>query len=133
MLALWGLFAASFFSATLLPGHSEAALFVYLRFYPEQFWLALALATAGNTLGGMSSYAIGRLIPDRALKKSPAHALRWVRRYGLVSLLFAWVPVIGDALPLAAGWLRFNPWLSALLMAVGKSIRYAMVASVAIA
>ena len=127
MLALWGLFAASFFSATLLPGHSEAALFAFLRFYPEQLWPALAMATVGNTLGGMTSYVIGRLIPEKA----SARGLDWVRRYGVASLLFAWLPVVGDALPLAAGWLRLNPWLSTLFMAIGKFLRYWAVAALA--
>lgn len=127
MIALAGLFAASFFSATLLPGHSEAALFAFLRFYPEQLWPAVGIATVGNTLGGMTSYLIGRLIPEKA----SARGLEWVRRYGVVSLLLAWLPVIGDALPLAAGWLRLNPWLSALFMAIGKFARYAAVAALA--
>ncbi len=127
MLALGGLFAASFFSATLLPGHSEAALFAFLRFYPEQLWLAVGVATLGNTLGGMTSYVIGRLIPEKA----SARGLNWVRRYGAYSLLLAWLPVIGDALPLAAGWLRLNPWLSGLFMAAGKFVRYAAVAALA--
>jgi membrane protein YqaA with SNARE-associated domain len=127
VIALAGLFAASFFSATLLPGHSEAALFAFLRFYPEQLWPAVGIATVGNTLGGMTSYLIGRLIPEKA----SARGLEWVRRYGVVSLLLAWLPVIGDALPLAAGWLRLNPWLSALFMAIGKFARYAAVAALA--
>jgi len=127
VIALAGLFAASFFSATLLPGHSEAALFAFLRFYPEQLATALAVATLGNTLGGMTSYLIGHLIPEKAT----ARGLAWVRRYGLFSLLLAWLPVIGDALPLAAGWLRLNPWLTALFMALGKFARYAAVAWVA--
>lgn len=127
MIALAGLFAASFFSATLLPGHSEAALFAFLRFYPEQLWLAVGLATVGNTLGGMTSYVIGRLIPEKA----GARGLAWVQRFGVFSLLLAWLPIIGDALPLAAGWLRLNPWLSALFMAIGKFVRYAAVAALA--
>ncbi|MEO1767881.1 YqaA family protein [Thiobacter aerophilum] len=129
MLALAGLFAASFFSATLLPGHSEAALFVYLRFHPEAWATALAVATLGNTLGGMTSYVIGRMLPGRM----EGRALAQVRRFGIAALLLAWLPVLGDALPLAAGWLRLNPWLSALFMAVGKLARYLFVAALAVA
>jgi membrane protein YqaA with SNARE-associated domain len=51
-----------------------------------------------------------------------------VRRYGYPVLLFAWVPVVGDAFPLAAGWLRFEPWRSALLLAIGKLVRYLVLA-----
>ena len=131
MLALAGLFAASFFSATLLPGHSEAALLAFLHFYPEQLWPALGIATLGNTLGGMSSYLIGRLIPEKGQQKASSRGLAWVRRYGSLSLLLAWLPVVGDALPLAAGWLRLNPWLSTLSMAIGKFARYVAVAALA--
>lgn len=131
MLALGGLFAASFFSATLLPGHSEAALFAFIRFHPHELWLAVGVATLGNTLGGMTSYLLGRLLPDRALKRIGHRGLDWVRRYGSLSLTMAWLPVLGDALPLAAGWLRLNPWLCAVFMGAGKFIRYAAVAALA--
>ncbi len=71
--SLWTLFGSSFLAATLLPGGSEAVLFAVLRIHPELFWPALAAATLGNTLGGMSSYLIGRLIPQRReLKRGPA-------------------------------------------------------------
>jgi membrane protein YqaA with SNARE-associated domain len=128
VIALAGLFAASFFSATLLPGHSEAALFAFLHFYPEQLWLAVAVATAGNTLGGMTSYLIGRLLPE---KKTANRGLAWVHRYGAPALLLAWLPVVGDALPLAAGWLRLNPWPTVLFMAIGKLFRYGFIAYLA--
>ncbi len=51
-----------------------------------------------------------------------------VRRYGTPALLLAWVPLIGDALCLAAGWLRLNPWQAALFMAIGKFVRYGLIA-----
>ncbi len=63
---LWALFASSFLAATLLPGGSEFVLAGVLHFNPQQYWPALAVATLGNTLGGMSSYLIGRIIPQRA-------------------------------------------------------------------
>jgi membrane protein YqaA with SNARE-associated domain len=128
VIALAGLFAASFFSATLLPGHSEAALFVFLRFHPDQLWPAVLIATIGNTLGGMTSYLIGRLVPEG---KTANRSLAWLHRYGSPALLLAWLPIVGDALPLAAGWLRLNPWLAALFMAVGKFFRYGFVAYLA--
>ena len=125
--SLWALFGSSFLAATLLPGGSEAVLFGMLKLYPEQFWPALGVATLGNTLGGMSSYLIGRLVPQKMdLRGLPA-----LQRYGSPALLLAWVPFIGDPLCVAAGWLRLNPWLSALFMAVGKLARYLAVAAVA--
>lgn len=62
---LAGLFLASFLASTLLPGGSELVLLALLAAHPEQAWPALLLATLGNTLGGMSTYALGRLLPQR--------------------------------------------------------------------
>jgi membrane protein YqaA with SNARE-associated domain len=127
MAELAGLFAASFLAATLVPLPSEAALFVFLKAHPERVALALAVATIGNTAGGMSSYLIGRFIPRRA---SNAKAMEWVRRWGAPITFLGFLPVIGDALCVAAGWLRI-PWFAALaFMAAGRLSRYLAVALV---
>ncbi len=128
MEALLGLFAASFAAATLFPLPSEAALFAYLQFHPDEAMLAVAVATVGNTAGGMTSYLIGRFIPSRKLDSK---AIRHVRRYGAPVTLLAWLPIVGDALSVAAGWLRMN-WLLVLgFMAAGRLARYLVVASIA--
>lgn len=123
--SLWTLFAASFLAATLLPGGSEAALYGVLKLHPDHYWTALGIATLGNTLGGMSSYLIGRVIPP----KKDLTGLSAVQRYGSPVLLLSWVPFAGDPLCVAAGWLRLNPWLSSLFMAAGKFGRYVAVAT----
>jgi membrane protein YqaA with SNARE-associated domain len=121
---LGALFLASFLAATLLPGGSEAALFAVLKLQPDQLWPALAVATLGNTLGGLSSYLIGRLIPQ----KGELRGLALIRRWGSPALLLSWVPLLGDPLCVAAGWLRLNPWWSALFIALGKFLRYWVIA-----
>jgi membrane protein YqaA with SNARE-associated domain len=125
--SLIALFASSFLAATLLPGGSEVVLFGVLRLHPEQFWPALGVATLGNTLGGMSSYLIGRIIPP----KQNLRGLPSARKYGAPVLLLSWVPILGDPLCVAAGWLRLDPWLSALFIALGKFARYAVIAALA--
>jgi membrane protein YqaA with SNARE-associated domain len=60
-----GLFVAAFISATLLPGGSEVVLVGVLAIYPDAFWKAIAVATVGNTLGGLTSFYIGRRLPER--------------------------------------------------------------------
>ena len=124
---LWGVFVGSFLSATLLPGGSEVLLYALLKQHPQTLWPALALATLGNTLGGMTSYACGRWLPQPDTLASS----RWqapLQRWGSPLLALAWAPIIGDALCVAAGWLRIN-WLGcALFMALGKAARYALVA-----
>lgn len=143
-LSLWGLFISSFLAATLLPGGSEAVLFGVLKLHPELFWPALLLGTLGNTLGGMVTFAMGwmlrlRMGGSEAAGSPPAYPLRVqtqqlkhvekVRRYGTPALVLAWVPLIGDTLCLAAGWLRLNWWRAALFMALGKFARYWVIAA----
>lgn len=132
--SLWALFASSFLAATLLPGGSEAVLFGVLKTHATLVWAALVVATVGNTLGGLSSYVIGRVIPqiDAArgtrAERWQSRARTWALRYGAPVMLAAWVPFIGDPLCVAAGWLRLN-WLSVtLFMALGKLARYVLVA-----
>ena len=122
--SIWSLFISSFLAATLLPGGSEAVLFGVLKGYPETLWAALLVATIGNTLGGMFSFGMGWLLPQTQQLKH----VEKLRRYGTPALLLAWVPLLGDALCLAAGWLRLNPWRAALFMAVGKFARYWVIA-----
>jgi membrane protein YqaA with SNARE-associated domain len=118
--SLLSLFLSSLLAATLLPGGSEAVLFAVIKAYPESLWSALIVATLGNTLGGMVTFGMGWLLPQTQQLKH----VEKVRRYGTPALLLAWAPLIGDALCLAAGWLRLNWWQAALFMAIGKFVRY---------
>ncbi len=119
------LLVASFLAATLVPLPSEAALYAYLQLHPERAALAVTLATLGNTAGGMTSYLIGRFIPQRAFDP---RAMRLVRRFGAPVTFLAFLPIVGDALCVAAGWLRIH-WLAALaFMAAGRLARYVVVA-----
>src|SRR5450759_4031227 len=72
--SLYSLFISSFFAATLLPGGSEAVLFGVLKAYPETLWIALGIATVGNTLGGMvtSSAWAGCCHSGRVAARLPA-------------------------------------------------------------
>ncbi len=122
--ALGALAAAAFLAATVLPGGSEAVFAGVLALHPELVLPALAVATVGNTAGGMTTYLLGRLLP----RKEVPPRLALVRRHGSASLLLSWVPLIGDALCAAAGVLRL-PWLACLAwMALGKGLRYAAIA-----
>lgn len=127
MEAMLGLLAASFAAATLIPLPSEAALFAYLQLHPDKAALAVTVATAGNTAGGMTSYVIGRFLPR---KKVDLRSIQWLRRYGAPMMVLAWLPIIGDAFCLAAGWLRMNWLLTLLFMAAGRLARYVAVALV---
>jgi membrane protein YqaA with SNARE-associated domain len=125
--SLWLLFAGSLVAATLVPVSSELILLAVLRLHPELLWPALAVATAGNTAGGMVSYAMGRFIPHRQTIRHEDELRRW----GAPALLLAWTPLVGDALCVAAGWLRLNWWQCLAWMALGKAVRYALIAGLA--
>lgn len=117
------LFVAAFISATVIPGGSEAVLLGAVAAQPNRTLEFVLIAMVGNTLGGMTGYLIGRFIPE---KKKEGRALAWLHKYGIWAVFFSWVPLFGDALPVAAGWLRLNPWLTALFVALGKGARYAV-------
>lgn len=119
------LFISSLLAATLLPGGSEVVLFAILKNFPDTLWTTLAIATLGNTLGGMVTFGMGRLLPQT---KKLKHVDK-LRIHGTPALLLAWVPLIGDALCFAAGWLRLSWWQVALFMAIGKFARYWVIAA----
>lgn len=127
---LWGLMLASFLSATVLPGGSEALLWGFLQLHPEQSTSALLLCTLGNTAGGMTSWWCGRYLPRWKKLDTLPHKDK-LERWGSPALLFAWAPIVGDALCVAAGWLRLH-WLPCtLFMAIGKFARYWLVVQAA--
>ncbi len=125
---IW-LFISSFISSTLFPGGSEVVLAYVASAQQHPMWLLLIVATVGNTLGGMTSWLIGWWIAKRysseaLLKSRHQQAVERIKRYGSPVLLLSWVPIVGDPLCVAAGWLRIH-WLSALLfIAAGKALRY---------
>ncbi len=120
---LWGLLAGSFLSATVLPGGSEALLFGFLQQHPDDALLAVLIATLGNTAGGMISWWCGRYLP-RWQKFASLPYMDKVQQWGSPILLLSWTPIFGDALCLAAGWLKLR-WLPCMIfMAIGKAARY---------
>lgn len=132
MTAYLSLFAASFLAATLIPFYSEFAV-VGMVGLGQNPHLTLAVATLGNTLGAAVNWAVGRyLLRFREHRWFPAssrnleRAQGWFGKYGVWSLLLAWLPVGGDALTFVAGIMRVNFPLFFVLTAIGKGARYAV-------
>ncbi|WP_165312252.1 YqaA family protein [Vibrio ziniensis] len=127
--ALWVLFFGGFLSATLLPGGSEAALLATLSLNQYSVFSVITIATFGNTLGGLVNYWLGLWLPNRTQQQKHGHkALAWLTKYGYWSLLFSWLPIIGDPLCLAAGWLRMKFLPSFVMILMGKALRYSILA-----
>ncbi|MEG3110051.1 MULTISPECIES: YqaA family protein [Pantoea] len=123
------LFGSSFLSATLLPGSSEALLIALLIAKKASVYGLIVAASLGNTLGGLTNILLGRLLPLKRQGRWHDTAMTWLHRLGPAALLFSWLPVVGDLLCVLAGWLRFA-WLPAMLfLAVGKTLRYIVIAT----
>jgi len=125
---LWELFVSALISSTLLPGGSEALLVYHAVNQTSPPITLLLVSTAGNSLGGMISWGMGRWLvwrfPARQLKQQHQTAIERLQHWGSPVLLFSWLPIIGDPLCLAAGWLKTH-WLASLLFIItGKALRY---------
>jgi membrane protein YqaA with SNARE-associated domain len=134
VLVYGGLFLQALLAATILPASSEVALAALLLEGWGDPYVLLAVATVGNTAGSAINWAIGRfLLRFRDRRWFPLNATRyektraWFERFGVWSLLFAWVPVVGDPLTLVAGALRVGFGRFLALVAIGKAARYAAV------
>ena len=127
-LSLASLFASSFLSATLLPGNSEVVLVAMLLSGVSQPWLLVLIATMGNSLGGLTNVILGRFFPLRETSRWQEKAVGWLKRYGAATLLFSWMPVIGDLLCLLAGWMRISWGPVLFFLCLGKAVRYVLVA-----
>jgi membrane protein YqaA with SNARE-associated domain len=127
------LFFSALIAATVLPLSSEAVLtaLVYQQHSPFLLWL---VATAGNTLGSCINWYLGKSclhlqsrnwFPVKA--EQLAKAQQEFQKYGVLSLLFAWLPIVGDPLTLLAGVMRVEFWKFLILVAIGKGVRYGVV------
>jgi len=128
-----GLFFASFLAATILPLSSEVVL-SFLLLNDLNPIILVSVATFGNVLGSFVNYAIGVwgsiFLIRKVLKISEDEFIKTKQRfkkYGVFSLFFAWVPVIGDPLTVVAGVLKINILIFFILVTSGKLIRYLII------
>jgi membrane protein YqaA with SNARE-associated domain len=128
-----GLFIAAFLAATILPLSSEVVLSVLLLSGSSPVALII-IATIGNVLGSLTNYALGYWASLNVIKKwlkltedEFLRAEQRFQKYGLLSLLFAWLPIIGDPLTVIAGVLRIRLLWFLLLVTTGKLIRYIVI------
>lgn len=129
-----GLFASAFAAATLLPLQSEAVLVGLLLIDKSAVWYLLATASAGNILGSMINWLLGRyLLKFRHKRWFPVSeeqlrkAEHSYHRYGHWSLLLSWLPIVGDPLTVIAGVMREPFWRFTVLVSVAKTARYLLI------
>ena len=133
------LFISSFLSSTILPGHSEITLttFILLKKYSQ--FLLIFFASLGNILGSIINWYLGFYITKFInkswfpfTKEQLNKVSLWYLKYGKWSLLFSWVPFIGDPLTIVAGMFRVPLVIFIIIVSISKILRYIFVAYIAL-
>lgn len=129
----WGLFAASFLAATILPFSSEV-VFMALIALGMDIWGCIAYASVGNTLGGATCYWLGRLGKVEWLERwfkikreKIDRTIRWLQGKGGVMGFFGFLPAVGDIMLVALGFMRANTTVVMVSMTIGKFVRYLVI------
>lgn len=129
------LFFSALISATLFPLGSEA-LFIYDIKEGYNIYLLLFFATLGNSLGSIINYYLGLkgeeyLIEKKLLKEKYIDiSKKYFDKYGFITILFSWLPIIGDPITFAAGILKYDFKKFVILVVISKFSRYLFIALV---
>lgn len=128
-----GLFLASFFAATILPFGSEF-VFAGLLAMGMNAWGCIIVASVGNWLGGMTNYFLGRIGKiewiEKYLKVEKGKVdkmQQWLEGKGAVMAFFSFMPIVGDLIALALGFMRANIYIVNIAMFAGKLFRYVLI------
>jgi membrane protein YqaA with SNARE-associated domain len=125
-----GLFIASFLAATILPFGSEF-IFITLIAMGLDPWICTIVASIGNWLGGMTNYYLGMLGKIEWIEKylkTPKERIDRIQRFlegkGAAMAFFSFLPVVGDVIAIALGYMRANVYIVNISMFIGKFARY---------
>ena len=129
-LGYWGLFIISFLASTIIPLSPDLVMGALIAFEYD-LWSCILIATAGNFLGGLTTYGLGYLGKwewiEKYFKKSRADIEKFqhkVNRFGIFAAAFTWLPLIGDVIGLSLGFLRFKPVPVTTMMLIGRFARF---------
>ena len=132
----FGLFFTAFLAASILPVASEPAVLAALTLSDESWIIIIAFASAGNVLGSLLNWWLGRFAASSSYTgwlpvspKARERAENWYRKWGRASLLFSWAPFFGDALTLAAGAMREPLASFVIIVSIAKTARYLTLAA----
>ena len=127
---LWGLFIGTFLASTVIP-FSADVLYITVLQMTSSPWACLAVAVAGNWLGNLTTFGLGWIgrwdwieklfkINREKLEKQKVY----IDKYGIWLALISWVPFVGDLFSIALGFYKTNPWLTAFLFLIGRTLRF---------
>lgn len=127
------LFFVSFISATLFPLGSEALLIYDIK-EGYNIYLLLFFATLGNSLGSIVNYYLGLkgeeyLIEKNLIKEKYINICKnYFDKYGFITILLSWLPIIGDPITFVAGILKYDFKKFVILVTIAKLSRYIFIA-----
>ena len=130
----FSLFGSSVLASTLIPAQSESVLVGSILLIPEEVLGLVMIASFGNTLGAVVNWVLGRFfgqtIGRRFFSDTPRmrRIIHWYQRYGWLTLLGSWIPIVGDPLTFCAGVMREPLWRFLLVVTFAKTLRYVIVA-----
>lgn len=131
----WGMFVSAFLAGSVVPLNSETVMVGLLLAGADPVGIVV-WGTLGNVLGGLFNYFVGSLGKEEwimRISKVPPEKLergmRHVRRYGAWAGLMSWVPVVGELITIAMGFMRVSLPLSVLTITIGKYVRYQILVS----
>lgn len=136
-LELLFLFLSALLAATILPMQSEIVLVGLDAKGDHSTAILLLVASVGNVLGSLINWLLGRYVmhfkdckwfPVNAKNLKKAEAM--YQKYGVWTLLLAWLPFIGDPLTIVAGMFKTNLWIFTVLVTLGKTTRYAVILAI---
>lgn len=123
------LFFSAFISATLFPLGSEALLIYDIK-EGYNIYLLLFFATLGNSFGSILNYYLGLKGEEYLIEKKLLNekyidiSKRYFDKYGFITILFSWLPIIGDPITFVAGILKYNFKKFVILVIISKFSRY---------
>jgi membrane protein YqaA with SNARE-associated domain len=127
------LFFSALISATLFPLGSEALLIYDIK-QGYNLYLLIFIATLGNSLGAVINYFLGLKGEEYLVKKNLIKEKYIIKskyyfdKYGGFSLLFSWLPIIGDPITFIAGTLKYDFKKFLILVVIAKFSRYLFLA-----
>lgn len=127
------LFLSAFLAATIFPAQSETLLAFQISQNPNEAVILVGVATFGNVLGSVVNWVLGRFA-SKAGRWFPVKEERLSRakdfyfKYGRYTLLFSWVPIVGDPITIVAGIMHERLLMFLVLVTIGKLARYLFVA-----
>lgn len=128
-----GLFLACFISATIIPFTSDVVLIALIALGLD-YHICLLVASAGSWLGGMTCYYMGRLGKiewiekhSKIRKEKIDKMQEWLQGKGAAMAFFSWVPIVGNIMIIALGFMRANVVVVNISLFAGKFCRFIVV------